>query len=66
MSKRTATHEELRSTLTNLTIRIEEVFHSDEHKGIYEIAYVHGFKVNPENNFGKELQAAIKLLEETE
>ena len=65
MAKRKATVKEFRRVLEDLINGMSRVFDSSEHKAIYSSAYVHGVKLSEGNNFGKELKAAKKLLEET-
>lgn len=62
---RATTIEEWRKTLEDLVEAIDRVMGSDEHRGVYLSAHIHGVNVSPGNNFGKELRAAEKLLRET-
>lgn len=60
---RPTTIEEWRKTLGDLVEAIHRVMESDEHRGVYVSAHIHGVNVSPDNNFGKELRAAQDLLD---
>jgi hypothetical protein len=65
MARKGTNIKQWRKVLEDLVVGIDRVLHSPEHLAVYQSAHIHGVNVSSGNNFGKELKAAQKLLDET-